>query len=58
MQLEFKPGNINEYKIKSIWNSIIYAKKLVTRQLLMLYYLVLWKNYLQKENLLERKLVI
>ena len=52
MQLDFKyeAGNNKEYKIDGILDSIVYAKKLTTSQLLGLYYLVLWKSYLEKEN--------
>ena len=52
MQLDFKfeTSNNEEYKIDSIWNSMVYAKKSITSQLLRFYYLVLWKNYFEKEN--------
>lgn len=42
-----KISNIKKYKIKAIKNSIIYIKKLVI-QLLRLYYLIYYKNYLKK----------
>ena len=46
---EFKMGNHKEYEVKTIWDSIVYAKE-VDRHLLGLYYLVIWKGYLKKEN--------
>lgn len=39
IQLEFEIGNDEEYKVKKIWNSVIYAKK-SDGYLLGLYYLV------------------
>ncbi len=39
-----------KYKVKVINNSIIYRKE-VKNQLLGLYYLVLWKNYLEKKSI-------
>ena len=40
IQLEFEAGYDKEYKVNSIWDSVVYAKKL-EGQLLRLYYLVL-----------------
>ena len=42
-------NNSEKYKIKVIWDRAIYAKKLKSH-LLDLYYLVIWKRYLEKEN--------
>ena len=42
---ECEASNNDKYEINSIWNSVIYAKKLVIEQLSEFYYLVLWKNY-------------
>ena len=50
MQLEFEAGNNKKYKIERIQDSAIYARKLA-RQLLGLFYLVLWKSYSEKENI-------
>ena len=52
MQLDFKykAGNNEKYKFDDIWNSAIYIKKLAIKQLQGLYYLILWKNNLKKEN--------
>lgn len=52
-QLEFddNKGNKNskEYKVKVIWDSAVYAKE-AEDHLPELYYLVLWKGYLEEEN--------
>ena len=50
MQLEFEAGNNKEYEIDSILDSAVYVRKLITRQLLGFYHLVLWKSYLKEEN--------
>ena len=50
MQLEFETGNNKEYKVDGIWDSAVYARELATGQLPRLYYLVLWKSYLEEEN--------
>ena len=52
MQLKFEAGNNKKYKVESIQDSTVYAKKSV-RQLLELYYLVLWKGYSEKKNTWE-----
>ena len=58
MQLEFEAGNNKEYKVKSIWDSAVYAKESITDQLPELYYLILWKGYPEKENIWKLILVI
>ena len=58
MQLEFEAGDDKEYEVDSIWNSTVYAKKSTTGQLLGLYYLVSWKDYLEEENTWESALAI
>ena len=50
MQLEFEAGDNKEYKVDGILNSAVHAKELTTGQLPRLYYLVLWKGYLEEEN--------
>lgn len=47
---EFKTNNDKKYKIKAIQNSVVYAKK-VGRYLLGLYYLIVYKRYLEEENI-------
>ena len=51
MQLKFEVINNEKYKIDGIWNSVFYAKELAIRQLLKLYYLVLWKSYPEDKNI-------
>ena len=46
-----------KYKIESIRDSTVYAKKLVG-YLLGLYYLVSWKKYLKEENTWEHILAV
>ena len=53
MQLEFEPGEDNEYDVNGIQNSAVYAKQLTTSQLPGPYYLVLWKSYPEEENTWE-----
>ena len=52
-KLELEAGNSNEYKIKAIWDSAIYASKSELGQLLELYYLVAWKGYPKEKNTWE-----
>ena len=49
--MEFNINNNKKYKIEVIWNSILYAKELVSNNLLALFYLILWKKYLNKKNI-------
>ena len=56
---EFETGsNKEEYKVEEIWNSAVYVKESATGYLLGLYYLVLWKGYSKKENILEPALAV
>ena len=50
MELELEAGNSKEYKVEVIWDSAVYASKLELGQLPGLYYLVVWKDYLEEEN--------
>ena len=53
MQLDYKfeAGNNEKYKIDGIEDSVVYAKESITSQLPELYYLILWKDYFEKENI-------
>lgn len=51
-QIEFESdSNSKKYKVKEIYDWAIYVKKLEREDLLDLYYLILWKGYLKKENI-------
>ncbi len=54
---KFEAGNNKKYKVKSIVNSTVYDKE-AESQLSSLYYLVLWKGYLEEENIWELLTVI
>lgn len=49
-QLEQKNGNNKEYGAEVIWDSKAYAKKSDSGHWPNLHYLVLWKDYSEKEN--------
>ena len=53
LDFKFKIGNNEEYEVDSIWDSTVYAKKLIKNQLPGLYYLILWKSYSEEENTWE-----
>ena len=57
MNFKFEISNNKKYNIESIWDNAVYTKNSV-KQLLILYYLILWKNYLKKENIWEPALAI
>ena len=46
---EFQVGDDKEYEVETIHNSIVYTKE-IDGYLLGLYYLVVWKGYLEKKN--------
>lgn len=52
-QLDFNVGKNKEYKVETIRDIIVYAIESKSGHLLVFYYLVLWKNCLEKENTLE-----
>lgn len=49
-ELKLDQGDSEEYKVKAIWNSKVYAKKLNNGHLLGVYYLVFWKGYSEEKN--------
>ena len=49
-ELELEADNRKKYKVEAIWDSAVYASKLESCQLPGLYYLVVKKGYLKKEN--------
>ena len=49
-ELKLKAGDSKEYKVKTIWDSAVYANKLEAGQLPDLYYLVAWKRYPKEKN--------
>ncbi len=55
--IELDESNSKEYKVEAICNSAMYASKL-EGHLLNLYYLILWKGYLEEKNTLELILAI
>ena len=57
LDFEFKAGNKKKYKVDNIPDSTVYRSELV-RQLLGLYYLVLWKGYLKEKNTWKPALAI
>ena len=57
LDFEFEAGDDKEYEVNGIWDSAVYAKE-SAGQLPGLYYLVLWKSYLEKENTWEPALAI
>lgn len=46
---EFEYKDNKKYKVKATIDSAVYNKE-VNNQILGIYYLVLWKNYLEKKN--------
>ena len=52
-QLEFKVNNNKKYKIESIWDSAVYAKKLEAGHLPKLYYLVFLERLSRRRKYLE-----
>lgn len=58
-KLYLDKGNNKEYKVETIWDSTVYAKKSkVGGHLLGFYYLVLWRDYPEKKNTWKPALAI
>ena len=60
LNFKFEAGDDKdkEYEVDSIWDSAVYTKESATKQLLGLYYLVLWKGYPEEKNIWEPALAI
>ena len=56
--LEFKVGNNEEYEVKIIQDSAVYAIELEAGHLPGLYYLVNWKGYPEEESTWEQALAV
>ena len=52
IELDFEADNSKMYKVKAIWDSVVYVRKL-EGHLPELYYLVVWKGYFEEENTWE-----
>ena len=52
LEPEFNAGNNKKYEVEAIKDSAVYAKE-IEKHLPGLYYLVSWKNYLEKESIWE-----
>ena len=53
LDFDFEADDNKEYEVDGIRDSAIYAKESATGQLLLLYYMVLWKSYPEEENTWE-----
>lgn len=51
IRLNFNISDNKKYKVKAIWNSVVYTKNLKMSYLPRLYYLDFWKIYLRKKKL-------
>ena len=48
---ELDAGNKSKkYKVEAIWDSAVYAEELESGHLPELYYLIIWKGYLEEEK--------
>ncbi len=52
LENKFKARDNEKYKVEAIINSKVYGKK-ANNQISSLYYLVLWKSYLEEKNTQE-----
>lgn len=51
MELDFKVGNNDKYKVEVIWNILFYIKILKMSHLTKLYYFISSKSYLKEKNM-------
>ncbi len=56
-ELEFEARSNKKYEVEAIIDSAVYGQQ-VNNQMLGLYYLVLWKGYLEKENTWKPSLAV
>ena len=47
---KFEARKNKKYEIKAIINTVVYDKEAVNNQISGLYYLILWKSYLEEKN--------
>ena len=52
-EFDFEAGNNKKYQVEAIWDSVVYTNKLERGHLLGLYYLIVWKCYLEEESIWE-----
>ena len=57
-KLEFDAGDLKEYEMEAIWDSVVYAMESKSGHLSCLYYLVAWKGYPEEKNTWELFLTI
>lgn len=57
-ELDTGKDESRKYKVKAIYNSMVYTKDLELGHLPELYHLVFWKNYLEEENTWEPYLAV
>lgn len=50
LEIEVEVGNNINYKLKTIWNGVVYARKLVIGHLLNFYYLIFSKSSIKEKN--------
>ena len=51
LELDAGDKNSKDYKIETIWDSVVYAEELESGQLWSLYHLVALKGYPEEENI-------
>lgn len=56
--VELKESDSQQYKFEVMSDNKLYAKELNSNHLLDLFYIVIWKSYLEEENISESALTI